>query len=109
MSPWSSERRHSEAAVPSRTLGVLFPDAKAENKELGGEWVLLLRAETALPARRIVEVEVLAGVRTVGVEVCEAHGSIKVTKETVEREKDDDDDEDGKRFFLPSLIAFVSL
>jgi heat shock protein 1/8 len=103
------ERVHSEAAVLSRTLGVLFPDAKAENKELGGEWVPLLRAETALPARRTVEVEVLAGVKTVGVEVWEAHESIKVTKETVEREKDDDDDDDGKRSFLPSLIAFVSL
>jgi heat shock protein 1/8 len=55
------ERVHSEAAVLSRTLGVLFPDAKAENKELGGEWVPLLKAETALPARRTVEVEVLAG------------------------------------------------
>jgi heat shock protein 1/8 len=110
MSPWSSGRRHSEAAVLFRTLGVLFPDAKAENKELGGEWVPLLRAETALPARRTVEVKVLAGVKTVGVEVWEAHESIKVMKETVEREKDDDDDdEDGMRFFLPSLIAFVSL
>jgi hypothetical protein len=48
-------------------------------------------------------------VKTVGVEVWEAHESIRVTKETVEREKDDDDNEDGKRFFLPSLIAFVSL
>jgi hypothetical protein len=45
-------------------------------------------------------VEVLAGVKTVGVEVWEAHESIKVTKETVEREKDDDDDDDGKRSFL---------
>jgi hypothetical protein len=36
----------------------------------------------------------------VGVEVWEAHESIKVTKETVEREKDDDEDEDGKWFFF---------
>jgi hypothetical protein len=49
-------------------------------------------------------------VKTVGVEVWEAHESIKVTKETVEREKDDDDDDDdGKRSSPYSLIVSASL
>ncbi|KAF5309562.1 hypothetical protein D9619_012400 [Psilocybe cf. subviscida] len=85
-----------EVRATTRTIGALFPDASKENKEVGGTWVPVVQKETALPARRIVSLDVaLSGAdgRFV-VEVWEAQEGIRVEKVVESRTASEDDEDD---------------
>jgi heat shock protein 1/8 len=82
-----------EEPVLARTIGVLFPGAGAD-EEMGGLWVPLVRAETALPCRRTAALAVPAG--RVALEAWEASESVTVTTETLPAEDDDDEPEESE-------------
>ncbi|KAF5319775.1 hypothetical protein D9611_012876 [Ephemerocybe angulata] len=88
----------------TRTVGVLFPvaedaDVDAQTRELGGVFVPVVQKETALPTRRIVQVEVALpaeGEKRVCLEVWEVKEGIRIEKIKAEPTTpiDDDDEEE---------------
>lgn len=66
----------------TRTIGILFPDPSADDKELGGTWIPVVQKETALPARRAVafDVGLAEDSKRFGFEVWEVRESIRVEK-----------------------------
>jgi heat shock 70kDa protein 1/2/6/8 len=69
----------NEVRATSRTIGILFPDPSADDKELGGTWIPVVRQETALPARRTVAFDVgLTESKRFAFEVWEVKESIRV-------------------------------
>lgn len=85
-----------EVRATTRTIGALFPDSTPENKEVGGTWVPVVQKETALPARRVVSLDVaLSGADgRVVVELWEAKEGIRVEKVVESRTPSEEDDED---------------
>jgi molecular chaperone DnaK (HSP70) len=80
-----------------RTLGLLFPNSEEEHAELGGVFVPVIQKETALPARRIITLEVglpTAEPRRVAFEVWEAKEGIRVEKIKIEVEPLSDDEDE---------------
>ncbi|KAI0791913.1 actin-like ATPase domain-containing protein [Abortiporus biennis] len=80
----------------SKSLGLIFPEENAEGS-LGGQWVPVILKETAVPARRTVQVDVdlgeASGEQKVGFEVVEVKEGIKIEKEKPPKVEYDDDDE----------------
>lgn len=74
--------RINEVRVTSRTIGILFPDPSADDKELGGTWIPVVQQETALPARRTVafDVGLAEESKRFAFEVWEVRESIRIEK-----------------------------
>jgi heat shock 70kDa protein 1/2/6/8 len=72
----------NEVRATSRTIGILFPDPSADDKELGGTWIPAVRQETALPARRSIafDVGLSEESKRIAFEVWEVKESIRVEK-----------------------------
>ncbi|EIM91780.1 actin-like ATPase domain-containing protein [Stereum hirsutum FP-91666 SS1] len=91
-----------EVKTTSQSLGLLFPEEAGEGENgLGGQWVRVLAKETALPARRVVSVEVdlgaAEGEKKVGFEVWQVKEGVKtdhIKPPPLERDPEDEDDEE---------------
>ncbi|KAJ7035658.1 Hsp70 protein-domain-containing protein [Mycena alexandri] len=116
-----------EVKTTARTIGILFPTSEGNNSDgLGGTYISVLHKHTPLPARRVVEVEVvLSGgegdkATKFAFEVWEIEEGIKVEKvapkSSLPPSSDDEDDEDDepeevktktitKRNFLGALFG----
>ncbi|KAI0055330.1 actin-like ATPase domain-containing protein [Artomyces pyxidatus] len=82
----------------SRTIGILFPEEGADAAGLGGQWIGVVPAETAVPVRRSLSFDVDlgddAGEKKVGFEVWEVKEGIKVEKVKQPRDEDEELEED---------------
>jgi heat shock protein 1/8 len=88
----------------SKTLGMLFPEDSASEGDLrlGGQWIEVVKKETALPCRRTVRfgVEVGEGGGKVGFEIWEVREGVKVEMvkppkvELDEGEEEEEEEED---------------
>lgn len=91
-----------EVKATSQTLGLLFPEEAGEGENrLGGQWVRVVAKETALPARRVVSVEVdlgaAEGEKKVGFEVWQVKEGVKtdhIKPPPVERDPEDVDEDE---------------
>ncbi|KAH6904660.1 dnaK-type molecular chaperone bipA [Coprinopsis sp. MPI-PUGE-AT-0042] len=116
----------NQVQATTRTLGLLFPSNREEDQELGGVWVPVVRKETALPVRRILQFEVALGAeKRVAAEVWEVKEGIRVERVALPPLEDDSDtpadDEDepeheeikhqiiSKEFMLASLELVAKL
>ncbi|RXW19695.1 hypothetical protein EST38_g6170 [Candolleomyces aberdarensis] len=92
----------NKVKATSRTLGLLFPNSTEEHAELGGVFVPVVQKETALPARRILQLEVglTQDSKRVAFEVWEVKEGIRVEKVKVEAEplSDGEDEEQEDEF-----------
>ncbi|KAF6752102.1 dnaK-type molecular chaperone bipA [Ephemerocybe angulata] len=82
----------NKVKATTRTIGVLFP-----TRELGGVFVPVVQKETALPTRRVVQVEVALpaeGEKRVCLEVWEVKEGIRIEKIKAEPTTPIDEDED---------------
>lgn len=86
----------NDVRATSRTIGILFPDPSADDKELGGTWIPVMQQETALPARRTVafDVGLAEESKRFAFEVWEVRESIRVEKVLAPKLDIDDGDEE---------------
>jgi len=85
----------SAVKATTRTVGVLFPNDREQDVQLGGVFVPVVQKETALPARRILEFNVGVGeAGVVSVEFWEVKEGIRVEKVKIPRDPEDEDEED---------------
>ena len=90
-----TEKGHSAVRATTSSIGVVFPgqERKGGEEGAGGVWVPVIPHETALPVRRVVQVEVEVA-DEVALEVWEANEGIRVEKVVVPREADEDEEEE---------------
>ena len=93
---FTRETKMNQVKATTRTLGVLFPNNSKEGKEVGGTWIPVIQKETALPARRIVslDVELTDTDKRIAFEVWEVKEGIRVEKVIPSKYDDDDDEEE---------------
>ncbi|KDR73184.1 hypothetical protein GALMADRAFT_72563 [Galerina marginata CBS 339.88] len=87
-----------QVKATTKTLGILFPNKLAENKEVGGTWVPVVQKETALPVRRVVSFDVglTAESKRIAFEVWEVSEGIRVEKLTPAQSTPSDEDDDDE-------------
>ncbi|TFK26072.1 dnaK-type molecular chaperone bipA [Coprinopsis marcescibilis] len=93
------ETTANKVKATTRTIGLLFPSNLPEHSDLGGIFVPVVQKETALPVRRVLQLEIglTAESKRFAFEVWEIKEGIRVEKiksEPIERDAEDEEDDE---------------
>jgi heat shock 70kDa protein 1/2/6/8 len=95
---WAFDKnsKWTEVKATTKTVGLLFPEESAADEALGGQWVVGLKSETSVPARRAIRFDVdlgESGAKKVGFELWEAKEAVKTEMVKPPKIEYDDGDE----------------